>query len=103
MVANQPSPSPPFTPTSFHFTLGSIYTGTLVFSHRGYDLDTAFHVLRSLIFPPSTEIQARIVQEMMHGLFHAFLEFTEYERITGDDGEQVDVDVVSVHDARHEP
>ena len=29
------------------------------------------------------EIQARIVVEMMHGLFHAFLEFTEYERITG--------------------
>jgi len=28
------------------------------------------------------EIQAR-VQEMMHGLFNAFLEFTEYERITG--------------------
>jgi hypothetical protein len=28
------------------------------------------------------EIQARIVQEMMHGLFHAFLEFSEYERIT---------------------
>jgi hypothetical protein len=29
------------------------------------------------------EIQARIVQEIMHGLFHAFLEFMEYERITG--------------------
>jgi hypothetical protein len=29
------------------------------------------------------EIQARFVQEMMHSLFHAFLEFTEYERITG--------------------
>lgn len=29
------------------------------------------------------EIQARIVQEMMHGLFHAFLEFSEYEAITG--------------------
>jgi hypothetical protein len=29
------------------------------------------------------KVQARIVQEMMHGLFHAFLEFSEYERITG--------------------
>lgn len=28
------------------------------------------------------EIQARIVQEMMHGLFHAFLPFAEYERLT---------------------
>jgi len=28
------------------------------------------------------EIQARIVQEMLHGLLHAFLEFPEYERIT---------------------
>jgi hypothetical protein len=27
------------------------------------------------------EIQARIVQEMMHGLLHTFLEFSEYERI----------------------
>jgi hypothetical protein len=29
------------------------------------------------------EIQARIDQEMMHGLFHAFLAFFEYERLTG--------------------
>ena len=80
-------PSPPFTPASLHFTLGYIYTGTLVFSHRGYDLDTAFHIMRSATYLSIDalydEIQARIVQEFMHGLFHAFLEFTEYERITG--------------------
>ncbi|KAG7448416.1 uncharacterized protein BT62DRAFT_964788 [Guyanagaster necrorhizus] len=80
-------PSPPFTPASLHFTLGFIYTGTLVFSHRSYDLDTAFHILRSATYLSLQtlydEIQARIVQEMMHGLFHAFLEFSEYERITG--------------------
>jgi hypothetical protein len=80
-------PSPPFTPASLHFTLGYIYTGTLVFSHRGYDLDTAFHIMRSATYLSLDalydEVQARIVQEMMHGLFHAFLEFTEYERITG--------------------
>ena len=36
------------------------------------------------IQPLYDEIQARIVVEMMmHRLFHAFLEFTEYERITG--------------------
>ena len=80
-------PSPPFTPASLHFTLGYIYTGTLVFSHRTYDLDTSFHIMKSATFLSIQslydEIQARIVQEMMHGLYHAFLEFSEYERITG--------------------
>ena len=80
-------PSPPFTPASLHFTLGFIYTGTLIFSHRSYDLSTAFAILRSALYlaMPSLqdEIQARIAQEMLHGLFHAFLPFSEYERITG--------------------
>jgi hypothetical protein len=80
-------PSPPFTPASLHFTLGYIYTGTLIFSHRTYDLDTAFHIMKSATFLSIQslydEIQARVVQEMMHGLYHAFLEFSEYERITG--------------------
>ncbi|TBU54025.1 hypothetical protein BD310DRAFT_961704 [Dichomitus squalens] len=80
-------PSPPFTPASLHFTLGFIYTGTLIFSHRTFDLDTAFHIMRSATYlgldTLYDEIQARIVQEMMHGLFHAFLEFSEYEAITG--------------------
>ena len=79
-------PSPPFTPASLHFTLGFIYTGTLIFSHRTFDLDTAFHIMRSATYLSLDtlydEVQARIVQEMMHGLFHAFLEFSEYERIT---------------------
>ena len=79
-------PSPPFTPASLHFTLGYIYTGTLIFSHRTYDLDTAFAILRSanyLSLPHLyNETQARIVYEMLHGLYHAFLEFDEYERIT---------------------
>lgn len=79
-------PSPPFTPASLHFTLGYIYTGTLVFSHRTYDLDTAFAIIRSanyLSLPHLyNETQARIVYEMLHGLYHAFLEFDEYERIT---------------------
>ncbi|TFK62634.1 hypothetical protein BDN72DRAFT_827296 [Pluteus cervinus] len=80
-------PSPPFTPASVHFTLGFIYTGTLVFSHRTYDLDTAFQIMRSATYlglqTLYDEIQARLVQEMMHGLFHAFLEFSEYENLTG--------------------
>jgi hypothetical protein len=80
-------PSPPFMPPSLHFVLGFIYTGTLIFSNRTYDLDTAFHIMRSATYISLTslydEVQARIVHEMMHGLFHAYVEFAEYERITG--------------------
>lgn len=79
-------PSPPFTPPSLHFTLGFIYTGTLVFSHRTYDLSTAFAILKAALYLSLTtlidEIQARIAHEMLHGLFHAFLPFQEYERLT---------------------
>ncbi len=79
--------SPPFTPPSLHFTLGFMYTGTLNFSNRTYDLDTGFHILKSATYLQLQtlydEIQARLVQEMLHGLFHAFLEFADYERITG--------------------
>jgi hypothetical protein len=79
-------PSPPFTPAALHFTLGYIYTGTLVFSHRTFDLETAFAIMRSAMYLSLdalyTEVQARIIVEMMHGLFHAFLEFNEYESIT---------------------
>lgn len=89
--ANEPItlslPSPPFTPASLHFTLGFLYTGTLIFSNRNYDLNTAFAILRSATYLSldtlHDEIQARIIQEMMHGLFHAFLSFEEYERLTG--------------------
>ena len=79
-------PSPPFTPASLHFTLGFIYTGTLVFSHRSYDLSTGFAILRAALYlglaTLHDEIQARIAQEMLHGLFHAFITFNEYERLT---------------------
>ncbi|KAF9553521.1 hypothetical protein CPC08DRAFT_226217 [Agrocybe pediades] len=80
-------PSPPFTPASLHFTLGFIYTGTLIFSHRTYDLSTAFAILKAALYLELStlhdEVQARIVQEMCHGLFHAFIPFAEYESLTG--------------------
>lgn len=80
-------PSPPFTPASLHFTLGFIYTGTLAFSHRTFDLDTAFHIMRSAtylsIVSLHDEIEARIIEEMCHGLFMAYAPFAEYEEITG--------------------
>ncbi|KIJ13389.1 hypothetical protein PAXINDRAFT_13728 [Paxillus involutus ATCC 200175] len=79
-------PSPPFTPVSLHFTLGYIHTGTLLFSHRTCDLDTAFAILRAatyLSLPQlyDDETQARVVYEMLH--CYTFLEFEEFERITG--------------------
>lgn len=37
-------PSPPFTPAAVHFTLGFLYTGTLFFSNRTFDLSTAFQL-----------------------------------------------------------
>ncbi|KAH7904412.1 hypothetical protein BJ138DRAFT_1119440 [Hygrophoropsis aurantiaca] len=80
-------PSPPFTPASLHFTLGYIYTGTLHFSHRTYDLATALSILTASnylsLHALHAEIQARVIGEMLHGLFHAHLEFGEYERVTG--------------------
>ncbi|KAJ3857097.1 hypothetical protein EV368DRAFT_30962 [Lentinula lateritia] len=80
-------PSPPFTPASLHFTLGYLYTGSLAFSHRTYDLTTALHIYLSslpahLHLPRLLdEIRGRIVMELCHGLFHAFLEFPEYEAL----------------------
>ncbi|KAG8925168.1 hypothetical protein FRC02_009876 [Tulasnella sp. 418] len=80
-------PSPPFTPPSLHFILGYIYTGTMYFSHRTFDLTTAFHIIRGATYLNMnalySEMEARIVEEMMHGLFHAYLPFEQYELITG--------------------
>jgi len=80
-------PSPPFTPASLHFTLGFIYTGTLAFSHRTFDLDTAFHIMRSAsylsIVSLHAEVEARIIEDMCHGLFMAYTPFADYEQMTG--------------------
>ncbi|KDR70407.1 hypothetical protein GALMADRAFT_230061 [Galerina marginata CBS 339.88] len=79
--------SPPFTPASLDFTLGFIYTGTLIFSDRSYGLSTAFLILKAAIYLsiPSLydEIFVRIVQEMMHGLFHPLINSKQYEHLTG--------------------
>jgi hypothetical protein len=79
-------PSSAFTPASLHWALGFMYTGTLNFSHRTFDLDTAFAIVRSaaylLMHTMSNEIEAYIIEEMLHGLFHAYLTFDQYEKIT---------------------
>ena len=72
-------PSLPFTAPALHFTSG-ILKQNIWPRHR-----ICHYVFRNYlqVQPLYVEIQARIVVEMMHGLFHAFLEFTEYERVTG--------------------
>jgi len=64
-----------------------LHTGAFIFPHRTYDLSTAFAIHRSALYLSLAtlhdEIQARIVREMLHGPFHAFVSFAEYERLTG--------------------
>lgn len=78
-------PSPPFTPACLYFVLGFIYTGTLSFSDRNWDLETAFNILCSAKYlrldTLEHEIRARIVADMAHGLFHAYLPSKEYNDI----------------------
>ncbi|CAE6494423.1 unnamed protein product [Rhizoctonia solani] len=78
-------PTPPFTPKSLHFIFGFIYTGTLVFSTRPWGLETAFDIVRGAKYLEldtlGNEARARIIAETMHGLFHAYLPFEEYDRL----------------------
>ncbi|EST05022.2 BTB/POZ [Kalmanozyma brasiliensis GHG001] len=66
-------PSPPFTPASLHFTLGFLYTGTLFFSNRTFDLSTAFSLWRAGAYLQIETLQALVValidREFCHG-FH---------------------------------
>lgn len=88
-------PSPPFTPASLHFCLGYMlvachiffvltaqtergfisscsYAGTLSFSNRSFDLQTAFQIHRSATYLQlsslRTEIEARIVHKFCDSL-----------------------------------
>ncbi|UZJ52185.1 hypothetical protein CBS101457_001505 [Exobasidium rhododendri] len=64
-------PSPPFTPAALHFTLGFIYTGTLFFSNRTFDLSTAFQLWRSASYLQidtlSSLVSSLIIQDFCHG------------------------------------
>ncbi|KAJ9479733.1 BTB domain-containing protein, partial [Pseudozyma hubeiensis] len=64
-------PSPPFTPASLHFTLGFIYTGTLFFSNRTFDLSTAFSLWRAGAYLQMETLQTLVValidREFCHG------------------------------------
>ncbi|PWZ00192.1 hypothetical protein BCV70DRAFT_161513 [Testicularia cyperi] len=64
-------PSPPFTPASLHFTLGFLYTGTLFFSNRTFDLSTAFSLWRAGAYLQIETLQtlvcALVDREFCHG------------------------------------
>ncbi|SPO41193.1 uncharacterized protein PSFLO_06675 [Pseudozyma flocculosa] len=63
-------PSPPFTPASLHFALGFLYTGTLFFSNRTFDLTTAFQLWRAGAYLQVETLQhlvaAMIAQDFCH-------------------------------------
>ncbi|KAF8890550.1 hypothetical protein CPB84DRAFT_1784857 [Gymnopilus junonius] len=71
-----------FTPASIHFILGFLYTSTLEFSYRKYDLATAFTIYRGSVYLSLRTLRnlivAHIVVDMAHGLFHATLSDEEY-------------------------
>ncbi|KDN40794.1 hypothetical protein K437DRAFT_275638 [Tilletiaria anomala UBC 951] len=64
-------PSPPFTPAALHFALGFIYSGTLSFSNRSFDLATAFQLWRAGAYLQLDTLQsvvsALIANEFCHG------------------------------------
>jgi hypothetical protein len=87
--ANQNSHSPlhPSHPASVHFTLGFMGTDTIFFPHDSCDLTTPFRILLFATYLDLQslydETQVLIVQEMCHALVHGFLEFSDYENLTG--------------------
>ncbi|KAJ6576030.1 hypothetical protein DFH09DRAFT_914918 [Mycena vulgaris] len=76
-------PSPPFSSDSLHFTSRFLYT---VFSQRTCGLSTGLALLLTASYLSlatlHAEVQAYIVAEMAHGLFHADISFAEYEALT---------------------
>lgn len=65
-------PSPPFTPASLHFTLGFLYTGTLFFSNRTFDLATAFALWRAGAYLQIATLQALVTALIDREFCHAF-------------------------------
>ena len=58
-------PSPPFTPASTTFVLGYIYTGTLDFSPRKFDLATSFEIWRCAAFLSLSTLQSAIEYKVL--------------------------------------
>lgn len=58
-------PSPPFTPASTTFVLGYLYTGTLDFSPRKFDLATSFEIWRCAAFLSLATLQSAIEAKVL--------------------------------------
>jgi hypothetical protein len=57
-------PSPPFTPASTTFVLGYMYSGTLDFSTRNFDLTTAFELWRCAAFLNLSALQDELEERI---------------------------------------
>lgn len=66
-------PSPPFTPASLHFTLGFLYTGTLFFSNRTFDLSTTFSLWRAGAYLQIETLQALVTALIDREFCHGFI------------------------------
>ncbi|KAN0065193.1 hypothetical protein ACQY0O_001690 [Thecaphora frezii] len=65
-------PSPPFTTASLHFALGFLYTGTLFFSNRTFDLTTAFQLWRAGAYLQVETLQHLIASLIAQDFCHNF-------------------------------
>lgn len=65
-------PSPPFTPAAMHFTLGFIYTGTLFFSNRTFDLSTAFQLWLAGSYLQIETLQTLVSSLIAQDFCHSF-------------------------------
>lgn len=58
-------PSPPFTPPSLVFVLGYMYTGTLDFSNRTFNLETVFETWRCAAFLSMSTLQIELESKIV--------------------------------------
>lgn len=65
-------PSPPFTPAALHFALGFLYTGTLFFSNRTFDLATAFQLWRAGAYLQVETLQNLVASLIANDFCHGF-------------------------------
>jgi len=96
-------PSPPFTPASLPFTLGFIYTSTLIFSHRTHDLSTAFGILRSALYlsltPSTTKFKPVLCRKCCTFFSTPLSPLPNTSVLLEENGAPVDVDVASARRA----
>lgn len=65
-------PTPPFTPSGLYFTLGFLYTGTLNFSSRTFDLTIAFQIWRAGAYFQVRSLTTVVGSLIFHDFCHKF-------------------------------